>query len=106
MTAPAGKSKAIIAYLTFVVLLIAFFMNRDQKHAFATWHIKNMFGLVLLLFVSVFLSYNESLYQLGRILYFLSIGLWLFSLIMAATNQQKAIPWLSEKFQGWFTFLD
>jgi len=103
---PLGKDKALIAYITFIGMLIAFFMNKDDKHPFATWHIKNMFGLVILLFISVFLSYNESLYAVGQVVYFSSILLWLYSLIMAATNQQKAIPWLSEKFQQWFSFLD
>ena len=53
MRNPSGKTKAIIAYLTFVGLLIAYFMNKDDRHEFATWHIKNMFGLVILLFIAV-----------------------------------------------------
>ena len=38
-------------------------MNRDDKHEFATWHIKNMFGLVIILFVSVaFQNYEIGVY--------------------------------------------
>ncbi|OAB78138.1 hypothetical protein ULVI_11695 [Cochleicola gelatinilyticus] len=102
---PSGKSKAIIAYITFIGMFIAYFMNRDQKHAFATWHIKNMFGLVLILLISqVIQAYVDLL--IGEIIWVISFLLWVFSMIMAISNKQKAIPVLSEKFQQWFTFLD
>ena len=50
-TSPAGKSTALIAYAPFVGFLIAYFINRDENHEFATWHIKNMFGLFILFVV-------------------------------------------------------
>jgi hypothetical protein len=102
MNSPSGKTKAIIAYLTFVGTLIAYFMNRDDKHEFATWHIKNMFGLIILLAFSV----GMQNYAVGIYIYGTSVALWLISLIMAINNKQKGIPFLSEKFQTWFTFLD
>ncbi len=102
---PAGKSTAIIAYLTFVGLLIAYFMNRDEKHPFATWHIKNMFGLLLLLIIAQVTQAYINL-QVGEILWLLAFVLWIFSLLMAILGKKKAIPSISEKFQEWFTFLD
>lgn len=102
MEAPTGKTKAIVAYLTFVGMLIAYFMNRDNKHEFATWHIKNMFGLVILLAFAV----GMQNYAVGIYIYFTTVALWLFSLVMAISNRKQAIPFLSEKFQEWFTFLD
>ena len=102
MEAPSGKTKAIVAYLTFVGMLIAYFMNRDNKHEFATWHIKNMFGLVILLAFAV----GMQNYAVGIYIYFTTVALWLISLVMAISNRKQAIPFLSEKFQEWFTFLD
>jgi uncharacterized membrane protein len=102
MEVPSGKTKAVIAYLTFVGMLIAYFMNRDEKHDFATWHIKNMFGLVIILAIAV--AFQE--YVVGFYIYWASVLLWLFSLLMAMSNKKKGIPFLSEKFQTWFTFLD
>ncbi|QNJ98633.1 hypothetical protein [Constantimarinum furrinae] len=102
MEAPTGKTKAVVAYLTFVGMLIAYFMNRDNKHEFATWHIKNMFGLVILLAFAV----GMQNYAVGIYIYFTTVALWLFSLVMAISNRKQAIPFLSEKFQEWFTFLD
>lgn len=85
-------------------MLIAFFMNREDKHEFATWHIKNMFGLVLLLFISqVVQAYYLTV---GEVLWWIAFVSWLFSLVMALLNRKSAIPLLSEKFQSWFTFLD
>jgi len=102
MRNPSGKTKAVIAYLTFVGLLIAFFMNKDDKHEFATWHIKNMFGLVLFMFFAV--AFQN--YAIGIYIYGTSIFLWLISILSALFNSKQGIPFLSEKFQSWFTFLD
>ncbi len=102
MNNPSAKTKAVVAYLTFVGLLIAFFMNKDDKHEFATWHIKNMFGLFIMLLVSVALQS----YAIGFYVYIVTVFLWLMSLIFALLNKKQGIPYISEKFQTWFTFLD
>lgn len=102
MDNPSGKTKAIIAYLTFVGLLIAYFMNKDNKHEFATWHIKNMFGLLIFLFVAVALQE----YPIGVYFYLATVAMWVVSLIFTIANKKQGVPFLSEKFQSWFTFLD
>ena len=43
---PEGKNLAIVAYITFIGMFIAYSINRDKKQAFVTAHIKNMCGLV------------------------------------------------------------
>lgn len=101
MSKPKGKNKAIIAYLTFIGLLIALSLNQHpQKDSFAQWHIRNMFGLLILLFISIVLNNT-----LGFYLYWISVALWLFSLFMAILGKKQALPWLSEKFNEWFRFL-
>ena len=100
-----AQNKAIIAYLTFVGLIIAFFLNKDEKNEFVTWHIKNMFGLVIILLVSQVTQANIDLY-LGEVLHWVAFAMWVFSLIKAVQNKKEGIPRLSEKFQEWFTFLD
>ncbi len=102
MDNPSGKTKAVIAYLTFVGLLIAYFMNKDDKHEFATWHIKNMFGLLLFLFAAVALQE----FPVGFYVYWGTVIMWAICLILALLNKKQGIPFLSEKFQSWFTFLD
>jgi len=97
-----GKKVALLAYITFIGLLVAFYMNREERNEFATWHIKNMFGLLLLLFTAMALQ----AYEIGFYVYWLSVLLWGFCFLMAVTNKKQGIPVLSEKFQQWFTFLD
>lgn len=103
-TTPAGKIHAVVAYLTFLGWIIAYFLNRDAKNKFATYHIKNMFGLLLILFVAQIMQTQHLLF--GEVLWLLAFVLWVISLVMALTNKQKGIPFLSEKFQQWFTFLE
>lgn len=42
-----GKVTAIISYLTLIGLIIAFFINLSKKNAFASFHIRQMLGLVI-----------------------------------------------------------
>ena len=101
MNNPSAKTKAIIAYLTFIGMLIAISMNQDKKEEFTIWHIKNMLGLLILLFAAVALQNSF----IGFYIYWITVALWLFSFIMAIMGKKKGIPYLSEKFQQWFTFL-
>ncbi|WP_432410322.1 hypothetical protein [Rasiella sp. SM2506] len=101
---PAGKTKAVIAYITFIGFFIAFSMNKDKPEPFATWHIKNMFGLLLLLLIAVVTQFHIDL-LIGDIIYWVTAAFWVFSLVMVSTNKKEGIPFLSKKFQTWFTFL-
>lgn len=101
----AGKSTALIAYAPFVGFLIAFFINKDDKHDFATWHIKNMFGLSLFFIVALVVQSKIDV-TAGDILWFLCFLTWLYCWAMAFLNKKKGIPALSGKFQEWFTFLN
>ncbi|WP_026450079.1 hypothetical protein [Aequorivita capsosiphonis] len=101
---PLGKSTALIAYAPFVGFIIAYFINTDEDHAFATWHIKNMFGLFLLFIISLVIQSQIDV-TVGDVLWMLCCVLWLYSWAMAFYNQRRGIPFLSEKFQEWFKFL-
>ena len=102
---PEAKNLAIVAYITFIGMFIAYSINRDKKQAFVTAHIKNMCGLVFgLLIAQTTQEYINS--QLGDILWWTVFSLWVYSLIAVLQNKLPNIPYLSEKFQQWFTFLD
>jgi len=92
----------VLAYLTFIGLIVAYHLNRQQKDPNTTWHIKNMFGLVLGLFAAVWLQN----FPIGFYIYWTVVCLWMFCLLMAILKQNKGIPFLSEAFQRWFKFLD
>jgi len=102
---PEGKNIAIVAYITFIGMFIAYSINRDKKLAFVTAHIKNMCGLVFgLLIAQTTQEYINS--QLGDLLWWVVFSLWVYSIIAVLQNKLPNIPYLSEKFQQWFTFLD
>lgn len=100
-----GRTTALIAYAPFVGFLIAFFINRDENHPFATWHIKNMFGLTIFFIVALVVQAKINV-SAGDFIWFAVCILWLYSWAMAYFNKQKGIPFLSEKFQEWFLFLN
>lgn len=104
-TSPAGKSTALIAYAPFVGFLIAYFINRDENHDYATWHIKNMFGLFILFVVSLIVQSQIDV-TVGDIFWLVCVLIWLYCWAMAFFNKKIGIPFLSEKFQQWFTFLN
>ena len=61
-----GNYKAVLAYLSFIGLIIAYILNMEEKDKLVTYHIKNMFGLVVLLFISTtFLNGNSFLFFSG-----------------------------------------
>ena len=102
-----GNFKAILAYLSFIGLIIAYIMNIEEKDKFVTYHIKNMFGLVIILFITTtFFEGNKFLEFIGQIAWVTSFFLWVYSLLMAIAGKQKGIPILTDLFQKWFKFLD
>lgn len=102
-----GNFKAILAYLSFIGLIIAYILNIDEKDKFVTYHIKNMFGLVIILFITTtFFNGNEFLQFIRQIAWITSFFIWAYSLVMAITGKQKGIPILTDLFQKWFKFLD
>lgn len=101
----AGKTTAIIAYLTIVGALIALSINAEPKHQFARFHTRQAFGLHLIfLGCSLFLSqwFNEYAWY-G--LYIFYIVLWFYGFLGALNNKEQEVPILGKYFQKWFTFI-
>jgi uncharacterized membrane protein len=99
------KNYGIISYITFVGMIIAYFMNRDLKSTYVTYHIKIMFGLVVLLFISQ-VSHAYIHFILGDILWLFSFVLWVLAFVSAIQGKTPAFGGLGVKFQKWFTFLE
>lgn len=98
-----AKTIAIIAYLTIIGLVIAFIMNQDKKDSFASFHIKQSLGLVLL---SLGLFIIGMVPVLGWILSFLGsvflLYLWIMGLLSAINNQKNPVPFVGHYFTDWF----
>ena len=99
------KVLAITSYLWFIGLIIAFFLNKDNKSKFVTAHIKNMFGLIILWLIAI--SVNAYIHVIiGEFLFLFSIALWLISIFNAFRGKVIVFPYFTEKFEKWFKFLD
>ena len=100
----SAKKKAVIGYITIVGLLIAMSMNSDNKDDFTTRHLQNMFGLTVLWICSqVAIFYINT--TLGDLIWLISLLLIIYQGIRAYQAKEPNIPFLSTKFQQWFTFL-
>ena len=96
-----GRTMAIVSYFTFVGLIIAIIMNLDKKNPFTSFHIRQMLGLVIMLWVSnITEAYINS--WLGTVCWAITFVCWLFGLYHAIKSEAKPIPVLGEKFQEWF----
>ena len=96
-----GKTLAIISYLTFIGLIIAIIMNLEKRNPFTLFHIRQMFGLmIMLIFSNLVEQYVNSL--LGTAFWIITFVCWLFALFYAIKEEYKPIPVLGEKFQEWF----
>lgn len=102
-TTPEGKNIAVIAYITFIGLIIAIVMNNDKKDPFASFHIRNMLGLVILAIINSFLARYIPILPL-----LIWIGLfvfWIIGLIGAVQGERKELPIVGPLFQDWFKSL-
>lgn len=97
------KTVAIISYLTVIGLVIAFVLNNEKKDEFATFHIKQSLGLVI---ISLGLFIIGMIPILGWILSFLGsiflLYLWIMGLINAINHKTKPVPILGDQFEKWF----
>ena len=97
-----GKTAATISYLWIIGVIVAFYMNNDEKHPFASFHIRQslgfwltymVFGYFFLLFVSCFLSTP----------FFVFFGvLFLYGIGTAITGKMYPMPLVGKLYQNAF----
>lgn len=104
-TTKQGKNTAIVSYITIIGTLIAFSMNMEAKNEFATFHIRQAFGLWISFFALGFLiGYANSLYAtMGLYIFF--IILLLYGFTGALSGKKQMVPLLGKFFQKWFGFI-
>ena len=100
-TVTEGKTIAIISYITFIGTIIAFVMNNEKKNSFASFHIRQMVGLISLQLLSFVVS-NYISETLGWIVSLFAIVLWFIGFIGAIQGEEKRVPLLGDQFQEWF----
>lgn len=103
-TVEQGKTTAIISYITFIGLIVAFIMNNDKKNAFASFHIRQMTGLTLFSLINSFLIARIGSIgaMVSMVISIALIVLWIIAFIGVMKGETKKIPVLGDSFQDWF----
>ncbi len=103
--AKEGKTAAIVAYLSIIGVIIAYFLNNDAKNTFANFHIRQSLGVWITFYllgalVSIFDSWFISFP-----FYIFIVILIVYGFITAIREEEKPVPFIGEQFQKWFNFI-
>jgi uncharacterized membrane protein len=102
----AGKSNAIIAYLTLIGFIIALVLNNDKKYAFTSFHIRQSLGLICTGFALGLINIIPIIgWIIGLLGTIVIIVFWVMGLLSAINGQEKPVPVLGEHYQKWFSSL-
>ena len=91
-----GKTKAIVAHITWVGWLIALIINSNEKEEIASFYIRQLLGIYLF---SIVISFVPVVNIIGWILAFI---FWILSLIGSINGEMKETPVIGKYFQDWF----
>lgn len=100
-----GKTAAIISYILIVGPLISLSINSETRNKFASFHIRQGFGLTLtFIILGVSISHFESIYVAAPMWVFISV-LAIYGIFSAAKGETTPMPLLGKLFQKWLHFL-
>lgn len=98
-----GKTIAIVAYLTLIGFVVALIMNSSKKHPLATFHIRQMLGLLLTGFAIGMIGIIPIIgWLINIVAVFFLLYMWIMGLINAVNGREKTLPFLGEKYAEWF----
>ncbi len=91
-----GKTKAIVAHITWIGWLIALIINSSQKDEITSFYIRQLLGLYLFGMIITFIP------VINFIGWIIVLVLWILSLIGAVNGEMKESPVVGKYFQDWF----
>ncbi|MFT6794985.1 MAG: hypothetical protein ACJART_000116 [Maribacter sp.] len=91
-----GKTVAIIAHITFIGTIVAFFMNNGNKTELGSYYIRQLIGIYIMFFLLSFIP------LVGCFTWVLALVLIVMSVINAANEKMVPTPLVGEYFQDWF----
>lgn len=98
-----GKTIAIVAYLTLIGFVVALIMNSSKKHPLATFHIRQMLGLLLTGFAIGMVGIIPIIgWLINIVAFFFLLYMWIMGLINAVNGREKSLPFLGDKYAEWF----
>lgn len=105
-TVEAGKTTAVVAYITIFGTIIAYFLNNESKNPFASFHIRQALGIHISYFllgalVSIFDNWMAT-YAFWIFIFIL----WGYGIVTAIQGEEKEVPLLGNNFQKWFSTIN
>ena len=91
-----GKTKAIVAHITWIGWLIALILNSSEKDEITSFYIRQLLGLYLFSIVIIFIPIINIFAGIIVLVF------WIISLVGAINGEMKEIPWVGKLFQDWF----
>lgn len=98
-----NKTIAIIAYITWIGLLVAFIMNKDKQDPFVKFHIRQNLGLFVIGILSGLLNFIPTVgAMISYVVFAILFVLWIIGLLSAFNGKANPIPVVGPMFQDWF----
>jgi uncharacterized membrane protein len=91
-----GKTKAIVAHITYVGWIIALVLNTSEKDEITSFYLRQLLGIYLFTLVVAFIP------LINLIGWIIALVFWIASLVGAVNGERKEIPVLGKYFQDWF----
>ena len=91
-----GKTKAIVAHITYIGWIIALVINSSQKDEIASFYIRQLLGIYLFSIVISFIPVINIFGWLAALVF------WILSLVGAVNGEMKETPIVGKYFQDWF----
>lgn len=108
----SNRTLAIVAYLTIIGWLIAYFSHKDQseKSTLVRYHLKQSLGLfivsvILSVTISIIIAAVPALAIAATVIWILELVLLVIGIINAANEAMKPIPVVGRFFEEKFSFL-
>ena len=101
-----GKTPAIVAYITIFGAVIAYFLNKDMKNTFASFHIRQALGIHLSFYLLGALVSMFDSWIISSSFYIFVAVLWGYGLVGAIKLEKNSVPLVGDNFQRWFTFIE
>jgi uncharacterized membrane protein len=101
-TVEQGRTNAIISYLTIIGTIIAMVQNSEVKNPFASFHIRQSLGLMLLFFALGYIIGGFDSWAVSSAFYIFFFILWIYGFLGAVQGRMNAVPLLGPLFQKLF----
>ncbi len=102
-TTGQAKTTAVVAYITIIGTIIAYFMNLEPKDRLASFHIRQAFGMHITLYLlGALMGLFDQVFIIWPF-YIVYFVLWGYGLLMAIKGEEQEIPVLGPLFQKWFS---